>query len=279
MREVIIQALAGTGIPGWLVPDYWFMLTTAIIAGSLVTLVMSRHAKLSAPVSDLLFFGILGLFVGSKILYGLQYWDSWSWGRMLQPAGFALYGGLLGLLTAWLGYYLVRPFPLWSFLDSVAPGLALGLFFGRIGCFLAGCNGGIACGWPWAVSFPPGTSSFEQQAALGYIPPGADLSLPAHPTQLYESFFGLASFFLLWRLLRSRRWEGEVFLTGMIWYSAFRFPSEWLRADGGGFRPSGVLSFAQAVSLIVLAVALAAYYRRSKSNFQANAGGSPGLRM
>jgi phosphatidylglycerol:prolipoprotein diacylglycerol transferase len=91
------------------------------------------------------------------------------------------------------------------------------------------------------------------------------LSLPAHPTQLYESAFGLVAFFLLWRLLRSRQWEGEVFLTGMIWYSAFRFPSEWLRADGGGYQPMGVFTFSQFVSLLVLASALFGYFRLSKN--------------
>jgi phosphatidylglycerol---prolipoprotein diacylglyceryl transferase len=265
MRERIVAWLVGSGLPPWIVPDYWFMLTAAIVAGTLVTLAASRRSKLAAPVSDLLFFGILGLFLGAKVLYGVQYWNSWSWERMLQPAGFALYGGLVGILTAWLVYRLVRPYPLWSFLDGVAPGLGLGLFLGRIGCFLAGCNGGVACGWPWAVSFPPGTSPFENQVALGYIPADSDLSLPAHPTQLYEAAFGLAAFFLLWRLLASRKWEGEVFLTGMIWYATFRFPSEWLRADGGGLHPLGILTFSQFVSLIVLTAALIAYYRKSKS--------------
>ena len=264
MRELIVQALTESGIPSWLVPDYWFMLTTAIVVGTLTARAASRRSQFTAPVSDLLFFGVLGLFFGAKILYGLQYWNSWSLGHLLQPAGFALYGGLLGLLATWLFYYLIRPFPIWAFLDCVAPGLALGLFFGRIGCFLAGCNGGVACGWPWAVAFPPGTSSFENQLALGYISPDAELSLPAHPTQLYESFFGLVAFFLLWRLLRSRQWEGEVFLTGMIWYSAFRFPSEWLRADGGGLQPLGVFTFSQFVSLVVLSVAIVLYFRFSK---------------
>jgi len=264
MREVLLEKMTEIGLPGWLVPDYWFMLTTAIVVGTLVVLAAARRTNLAAPTSDLLFYGILGLFVGSKVLYGLQYWSTWSLERLIQPAGFSLYGGLLGLMVSWLVYYLIRPYPIWAFLDCVAPGLAIGLFLGRLGCFLAGCNGGIVCGWPWGVSFPPGTSSFEQQTALGYLEAGVQRSLPAHPTQLYESFFGLATFLLLWRMLRSRRWEGEVFLSGMIWYSSFRFLEEWLRADGGGYRPLGILTFSQFVSLVVLAAAVTGYYRLSK---------------
>lgn len=264
MRETIVSTVIEAGFPAWIVPDYWFMLTLAIVVGSLTALAAGRRSKAGAPVSDLLFFGILGLFLGAKLLYGLQYWNSWSWGRLLQPAGFSLYGGLLGLLATWLVYYRIRPFPFRAFLDCVAPALAIGLFVGRLGCFLAGCNGGTVSGFPWAVRFPPGTSSFENQVTLGYISADAQQALPAHPTQIYESVFGLLAFFLLWRILRSRHWEGEVFLTGMIWYSAFRFPSEWLRADGGGFRPLGIFTFSQFVSLIVLAAALIAYFRFSR---------------
>lgn len=263
MRERIVAWLVDCGLPGWIVPDYWFMLTTAIVVGALISRAASRRSKLDAPASDLLFFGILGLFLGAKVLYGLQYWSSWSWSRLYQPSGFALYGGLLGVLTVWLLIDLIRPFPIWGFLDCVAPGLALGLFFGRIGCFLAGCDGGIASGWPWAVAFPPGTTSYNDQLIHGYISADAQLSLPAHPTQLYESAFGLVAFFLLWRLLASRRWEGEVFLTGIIWYAAYRFPSEWLRVSGG-YRPLGIFTFAQFVSLVLLAGAIFGYYWRSR---------------
>jgi len=264
VRETIVRLVTEAGFPAWIVPNYWFMLTLAIVIGSTTALAAARRTKSDAPVSDLLFFGIPGLFVGAKLFYGLQYWSFWSMRNVLQPAGFSLYGGLFGLLVTWLVYYRIRRFSFRAFLDCIAPALAIGLFVGRIGCFLAGCNGGAVSGLPWAVRFPPGTSSFESQVAVGYIPAEAAEALPAHPTQIYESLFGLVTFFLLWRILRSRRWAGEVFITGMIWYSAYRFPSEWLRIDGGGYRPLGIFTFSQFVALLVLTSALICYFYFSK---------------
>lgn len=256
MRDAIVEWAVRHGIPAWLVPGYWQMLTLAITVGCLVTWRLSRRRVPEVPAGDLLVSGIVGLLLGSKLLYGFEFGFLGDFSRLFQPAGFSLYGGLAGLLAAWTIFHRLRPFPLAKFLDCSAPGLALGLFFGRLGCFLAGCNGGEVCGLPWAVGFPPGSSSYERQMELGLLEAGAESSLPAHPTQLYEAFFGLAAFVLLLRLLRAGRFDGEVFLTGMIWYAVFRFGSEWLRADNAHFRLAGWLSFAQMLSLVLVAGAV-----------------------
>jgi phosphatidylglycerol:prolipoprotein diacylglycerol transferase len=54
--------------------------------------------------------------------------------------------------------------------DVIAPGMAIGLAFGRIGCLMNGCcYGGICDGWPLAITFPQHAS-----AELGqYSPPYA----------------------------------------------------------------------------------------------------------
>ena len=38
--------------------------------------------------------------------------------------------------------------PIWKMLDIAGPGIMLGLAFGRIGCFLAGCCHGLHCEVP-----------------------------------------------------------------------------------------------------------------------------------
>lgn len=54
--------------------------------------------------------------------------------------------------------------------DIIAPGMAIGLAFGRIGCLMNGCcYGGICEGWPLAITFPQYAST-----ELGhYSPPYA----------------------------------------------------------------------------------------------------------
>src|ERR1041385_3508455 len=99
-----------------------------------------------------------------------------------------------------------------------APGLALGLAFGRVGCFMAGCCWGDLCvepsalskvppavtpwqiqtfaslspsHFPLAVRFPPNAGAFEQHRHLGLISADATASLPVHPVQLYEACLAL----------------------------------------------------------------------------------------
>ena len=237
------------------------MLALAIIVGSLLTLFLWRQSGYPVrTASDLLFWGILLLFVGSKFLYYLQYdfppsiWDWWG------SPGLSLYGGLLGLLAAWGVLYLLRPYSVLHFLDSVTPSLAMGLFLGRIGCFLAGCNGGYACDLPWGVQFPRETATFYHQHETGLVELSDSLSLPAHPTQLYESLFGLISFVLLLLLRRRQLPQGTLFLAGILWYAVFRYSVESFRADAGGLHPFDLFTFAQFVSILFAVVCIAALF-------------------
>ncbi|RPI23149.1 MAG: prolipoprotein diacylglyceryl transferase [Acidobacteria bacterium] len=255
MRRVFMQWLVAHGLSPWIVPNYWFMLCLSLIVGSLLTIRLWRRAGQAPETArNLLFWGIPSLLVGAKLLYlaqfGIGEWYGW------RSGGASLYGGLVGLLAAWLVYYAFRPYPVFLFLDTATPGLALGLFLTRIGCFLNGCNGGHVTGLPWGVAFPAGTNVFSVQLKAGQIPAACARSLPVHPTQLYESLFGLGCFFLLFRLVKRPEFDGHVFLTGMLWYSTYRFITEFLRADNGGVRPFGVLTFAQMVSLVLFACAL-----------------------
>jgi phosphatidylglycerol:prolipoprotein diacylglycerol transferase len=255
MRRVIMEWLANHGLSPWVVPNYWFMLCLSVIVGSLLTIRLWKRAGQAPEVAnDLLFWGIPSLLVGAKLLYlaqfGLSEWSGW------RSGGFSLYGGLLGLLAAWSAYCLFRPYRLFLFLDTATPGLALGLFLTRIGCFLNGCNGGQVTTLPWGAAFPSGTSVYKVQLDAGLIQAGCARSRPVHPTQLYESLFGLACLLVLTRLLRRREFDGQVFLTGMLWYSTYRFITEFLRADNGGYRLAGVLTFAQTVSLVIFACGL-----------------------
>ena len=46
-----------------------------------------------------------------------------------------------------------KKLPLWKIADVLAPSIALGSVFGRIGCLLNGCCYGRACDLPWAITF------------------------------------------------------------------------------------------------------------------------------
>ena len=60
--------------------------------------------------------------------------------------------------------------------DLVAPSMAIGLAFGRIGCLLNGCCYGGQTDWPWHVTFPKFSSRYEaaKPRLQRFSPPYAD---------------------------------------------------------------------------------------------------------
>ena len=95
--------------------------------------------------------------------------------------------------------------------NQFAPGIALGMAIGRIGCFLAGCCYGIPTTLPWAVDFGDG--------------------ILRHPTQLYESLFCFGLFvYLLWRRNKITG-PGLLFRRFMTLYLLFRFIIEFIRVE------------------------------------------------
>ena len=58
---------------------------------------------------------------------------------MVQHGGLVYYGGLIGASAACVVFAWRRRFPLWKLADILAPGVALGSFFGRWGCLMNGC--------------------------------------------------------------------------------------------------------------------------------------------
>ena len=90
---------------------------------------------------------------------------------MLWNGGFTFYGGFLFGLGAGIFYVRKHKLDLWQISDLAAPGLALGIAFGRIGCFFSGDSFGKLTEVPWAVTFSD---------PLSMAPTG----VPLHPTQL-----------------------------------------------------------------------------------------------
>lgn len=180
-------------------------------------------------------------------LFDLFAADPWHWARLFE-SGYVYYGGVLfGIGMAYV--YLKRgDFErIGAFGDYAAPGFALGIFIGRLGCYTAGCCYGSPTQVPWAVTFGGGHPSG---------------GVPIHPVQLYDAAFGLLSFVLVLAFSRRRRFDGETFALLIAAYSVWRFGTELFRADADrGLWLSGALSTSQLVSLLVLPVTLALWWR------------------
>ena len=165
---------------------------------------------------------IIGTIVGARAWYVITYWQDSFAGRplteifMVQHGGLVFYGGLVGASLATLIYLYRKKLPIWKFGDALAPSIALGYVFGRMGCLMNGCCYGRACDLPWAIHFPPGHETY---------PAGV------HPTEIYDALLSAALYGGLAWLYRHKKFDGQVFATYLIFYAVIRSIVELFRGD------------------------------------------------
>ncbi len=207
-------------------------------------------------IYDLGLWTIIGGLIGSKILMFFTEPNVNIFSLDFLRSGGVYYGGFLGGLLAVAILIPLYKLSFWKVSDAFAPGVALGQFFGRQGCFSAGCCWGDVCHLPWGVHFTE--AAHENTGVPIYGPGGEDLFL--HPTQLYESFAMLIVFGLLVYLHRKKKFDGQVLIGYMILYPIIRFTIEFFRDDPRGdlFGLTSALgiSTSQIISLLVAAGAI-----------------------
>ncbi|HOJ69615.1 MAG TPA: prolipoprotein diacylglyceryl transferase, partial [Candidatus Hydrogenedentes bacterium] len=121
-----------------------------------------------------------------------------------------------------------------------------------------------------------GWGAYRQQLDAGLLSPGAKVSLPVHPVQLYETVFLWVLFgLLLWAYPRRKR-HGDIFLGYLVLYGLGRFLLETMRGD----EPRHVLGLTatQFVCMAMVAGGLAALaWLPRKPAGDADPPGTPGL--
>ncbi|MCM3902546.1 MAG: prolipoprotein diacylglyceryl transferase [Pyrinomonadaceae bacterium] len=235
---------------------YGVFLALAFLCAILITVKLAAHDGLPREkIYDLSLWMLLASLVGSKLLMLIvepEYRENPMQLLSLDflRSGGVFYGGLIGAILA--GYFLMRRYnlPWWKTADACAPGIAIGNFFGRQGCFAAGCCWGIPTSLPWGVKF----------TELGHQITGVPIDVHLHPTQLYESFAMLIVFlFLLW-LHKHKQFNGQVILSYALIYSVIRFLIEFVRDnkrnDLLGLTSLTGLSTSQLLSILIGITAL-----------------------
>jgi len=253
------------------VNTYGVFLAIAFLCAIMIAVKLAARDGLpKEKIYDLSLWMLLASLVGSKVLmlftepeYRDHPWQLISL-DFLRSGG-VFYGGLIGAVLT--GYFLMKRYklPWWKTADACAPGIAIGSFFGRQGCFAAGCCWGKPTTLPWGVKF----------TQAGHEITGVPIDVHLHPTQLYESFAMLLVFlFLLW-LHKRKRFDGQVILFYALLYSVVRFAIEFVRDDPRGdvfgLTTLTGLSTSQIISLIVgITAAVLLIIRRRRANATAN---------
>lgn len=161
---------------------YGFMLFLSFAIG---TWIAARRAKQEGVnpenLWDIAIYCFVGGVLGARILSLIiepipgDLWQQFLHFFEIWKGGMVFYGGLIGGFIAFgvAWWRIVRPNKLSTLkvADIVAPSLALGVFLGRLGCFLNGCcYGGPAdpAQVPWALSFPSNSPPLRDLVGHGY---------------------------------------------------------------------------------------------------------------
>jgi len=195
---------------------------------------------------ELSFWIVVGAMVGSRVLFIIVNWGGPD-GYGANPAkifdvfsgGFVFYGGFIGATLASIWYAKKRGIAFRALADVAIPVVALGHFFGRMGCMAAGCCWGKVCENPnflFGAHFPEGSMAF---GSMSRDPEFASFVLehghtPAlHPTQLYEGLGELTIFVLLLALRKNKRFHGQILALWLMLYAVLRLSIETFRGDWG----------------------------------------------
>jgi phosphatidylglycerol:prolipoprotein diacylglycerol transferase len=174
-----------------------------------------------AQVDDLVFYIMVGVIVGGRIGYMVLY----DFGNLvgdplslffIWEGGMSFHGGLLGVIAAFWVFARQADRTFLDVADGVAPWIAPGLGFGRIGNFINGELWGRQTNpdAPWAVIVD---------------------GVARHPSQLYEALLeGAVLFAVLWWYSRRPRARGAVSGLFLFLYAVFRFAVEFIRLPDDG---------------------------------------------
>lgn len=174
-------------------------------------------------------FGILFFIIGNKLItINAAGWQQLFKGNGLPETGRSVLGGILGLIAGlliakrWLKFD--RPV-----LDHLAYAIPIGFIITRFGCLFGGCCYGTETNLPWALQYGTNFKVFQFQAAHLEIPASSNLSLPMHPTQVYDMLFCLVICLLVFLTRKTWKATGSRFLFVILCYAIFRFVNEFFR--------------------------------------------------
>lgn len=202
---------------------YGVIVAIAIVVGVWLASREARRKSLPmAEVESLVWWVVVGGFVGARALHVVDRWDFYAAQPMAILAvwngGLAILGGVLGgtfagAVGAWRSGIAIGPL-----CDAAAPGAILGQAVGRFACLVTG----DALGRP--------TTGF----GVTYLNPGAmapQLGVAYEPVFLYEMAWDLAVFAILWLARGRLRVDGQLFAAYLGLYALGKFALTYLRTE------------------------------------------------
>jgi phosphatidylglycerol:prolipoprotein diacylglycerol transferase len=223
-------------------------------------------------VADVLFWGIVGVFLGGRIgwvlFYGIPGGGIQRWTQVFEvwKGGMSFHGGLVGVIVAYWIYTTVRGLPRGKFFDGLTLATPPGIFCVRMANFVNAELYGRPWDGPWAMRFPRyqeygGPQAWEKLNEAG-AHPGLYTEL-RHPSQLYEALGeGVLLFLVLWWLMvRKGVGGGRIAASFLIGYGLVRFLVEFVRQPDAdmGYVLFGAITQGQLLSTGMILAGIATF--------------------
>jgi len=210
--------------------SYGLMAALAFFAMSGIVIYLSKKENLySTNLFDKLILLFLAALAGARISFFVVYHEQFSrWTDifMFWQGGMISYGGIVGVIV--LAMFMFRKNIL-AWLDILSVGFLAGLFFWRMGCFLAGDHPQIVSNAFYAIQ-------------------------GEFPAILLESLLGLLGFVLFYIIYTKFTQKiGMIFFEVLIYYGLARILVDHFRIDAMilGFRSGQIAGIALAIAGVI----------------------------
>ena len=228
----------------------------------------------SQRVPDIAIVAAISGIIGAKIFALFEGPQTWRMflddpvGQLLSGSGLAIYGGLIVAFMVVFYYVKRKGIPPIHVMDAVAPALIMGYAVGRLGCHFSGDGDWgivnelakpswfILPDWMWAYDYPRNVleSGVPIEGCVGKI--CNRLAQPVYPTPIYEVFFSLIIFAILWMLRKRIKIAGMIFFIYCILNGIERFWIEKIRVNDKIQLMGMELSQAEIISVLVFALGI-----------------------
>ena len=222
----------GLGIGKIFLRDYAFIFfgikikwyAVLICFGILLALLigLSLCKNFNVKKEDLLNLTTVGVFfggIGSRLYYVVFNWETYSKNILsifnLRAGGLAIYGAIIFSVLAGFVFCKIKNIAFLPVVDIAGICFLVGQAIGRWGNFVNIEAFGVKTNLPWGMI---SNKILAEES-------------PVHPTFLYESLWCVLGFFVLLFLMKRRKFNGQMFLLYISWYSFGRFFIEGIRSD------------------------------------------------
>ena len=256
-------------IGGFEIAYYGMIIACGMILGLCIAMWVAKKTNQNPDqYFDVALYAIPIALIGARAYYVIFSWDKYKDNLIhilyFREGGLAIFGGVIAAVITFYVYVKIKKQNFWLMADTACVGLVLGQIIGRWGNFFNqeafGCNTTL----PWGM-YSEATRAYLMSSTVT-VPKGVviDPNLPVHPTFLYESIWCFVGFFLLFRYIKKRKFNGDITLRYLVWYGAGRFWIEGLRTDSLMLVPSIGLRASQLVAGVAVVAGIAAevYFTR-----------------